>query len=819
MRCTYFRVRGYNRFDLGHIRELIITPESLIQLVLGTNGAGKSSLLALLLPTVPERSDFDGDGEYEFHCEHRGKNYRLLSRLKAGFKHEFYVDDSDNLNVGGTGPTQWHLINEHFETNDDWNRLMLGYETAYKFTEMAPMKRREWLTKICPVNVEFALQLFQIVKQQVRNLKAINDHSLGKLLVSRTKLEEMMLEYTPEKLQDAINKERVALEGMMGLPLYDSTTDSTALYCMATDARQFIHELITQITRYRGKSTAAETRIRDEIKNELLKARSKLDAQAEELMHLSGILQSVKEAGADDIASLRSKLDQLKAERDECKVDPSTIPADLNPLVAESDFNAVSDSLQQLMMNWVDTDNTFTVSDAKASFDRVESMERTIRGARNRLADLEQHLEHFSGSPETTCPSCNHRFIVGMQPGQSQADFEARVAKGRKWLEDNVPIYEAEKAKLDLYRQWDRDISVLTDLSRSRPGIKCMWDELFAHGRTKGYGHSALALLSKWETLFSRWARWEEYNREVIRLERMLEQIGNVDLQPTIERHDRIQANRVELLDTIDKLTGELTKTEDRLNAIMDINDRILRAEEMEEMIKHTSTEYVRYLFTRTVREAMATTIRNINEAEQTLNSMKSDMRLVAELEQTQLETETNLKFAELVMAELSPSNGLIADTLAGPINGFIEYMNGIMEPIWEYDLRVLPCAVDASGLNYRFPIHSEKSIKPRKDIVQASRGQKELINQAFIIAMMHYKGFTDWPLLLDEFASGFDPQHQTNAMDFVRSLVDTQRVSQIWFISHYVINHSSFNTAQACVLDKSNIILPEKYNEHVQLL
>ncbi|MCT7452053.1 hypothetical protein, partial [Escherichia coli] len=126
--------------------ELVIRPDNPVQLILGSNGSGKSSLLPLLYPTVPERADFDKDGYYEYRCEHRNKQYRLISRLEKGFKHEFYVNDSENLNGGGTQPAQWKLIEEHFELNDDTIRLLLGYETAYQFTEMGPMKRRERLT-------------------------------------------------------------------------------------------------------------------------------------------------------------------------------------------------------------------------------------------------------------------------------------------------------------------------------------------------------------------------------------------------------------------------------------------------------------------------------------------------------------------------------------------------------------------------------------------------------------------------------------------------------------------------------------------------
>lgn len=818
MRCTYLHLRGFNRFDTGMIRELVIRPDNPVQLILGSNGSGKSSLLPLLYPTVPERADFDKDGYYEYRCEHRNKQYRLISRLEKGFKHEFYVNDSDNLNGGGTQPAQWKLIEEHFELNDDTIRLLLGYETAYQFTEMGPMKRRERLTQICPVNVDYALELFQVVKQQVRSLKAVNEHTLNKLVETSQRIEAKYTGTDHQGLEAELKQQRSALEAMMGLPLFDSDVDQRQLLESAQRAHHFNRELLHAVVRYQGGTSQQEQQNLAELREQLANANAKLESQVDELLGIDNILDQLKQSGEGDIDQIKARLARLDEQLQQDHPG-ELLTMNLDAVVCLQQLTQVQAPLTELLQEWIDTDNTYHVYDAEAYIKEEEVARMRLRNAKHALADLEAHLDHLNHQPQTSCPKCNYRFHVGETEKTGKASIEQRIQKGHAWVEEQEKSLAELSEKVQRYTLWMEQHRQLTRWTKDYYAIKPMWDNLLEEGRKNGLGFRSIGIINDWLLAFEKLARYTQAEQERKHLQGMLERVQAVDVEPLQQRRELLYKNRTELLTTVERLTQAITATEGRLETITAIMEDQVRSDNSDKALTQLWLEYLQHLYTKSLRAAMSDTVRRISHVEQQLQEAKTDQQLLAQLETTQKEVEEQLGYAQLVLDELSPSNGLIAETIAGPINAFVEYMNGIIASIWEYQLQILPCAIDAQGLNYRFPLLTEKYPTPRKDIVYGSKGQKEIINIAFIIAMMHYKGFTDYPLMLDEFASTFDPQHQSNAMDFVRRLVDGHRVSQVWFISHYVINHASFRKAECMVLDKTNIILPETYNEHVTII
>ena len=53
---------GYRRFALNNIRTFTINPSEPIQMILGTNGSGKSSLIKELTPLPADSADYSSDG-------------------------------------------------------------------------------------------------------------------------------------------------------------------------------------------------------------------------------------------------------------------------------------------------------------------------------------------------------------------------------------------------------------------------------------------------------------------------------------------------------------------------------------------------------------------------------------------------------------------------------------------------------------------------------------------------------------------------------------------------------------------------------------
>ena len=81
----------------------------------------------------------------------------------------------------------------------------------------------------------------------------------------------------------------------------------------------------------------------------------------------------------------------------------------------------------------------------------------------------------------------------------------------------------------------------------------------------------------------------------------------------------------------------------------------------------------------------------------------------------------------------------------------------------------------------------------------------------------MSYLGMDDYPLYTDELGSSFDEEHRENLQRFLKLLIDSSNCSQLWTISHAYAVQNSLGACETCVVDKSNITVPSRYNEHVE--
>jgi len=127
---------------------------------------------------------------------------------------------------------------------------------------------------------------------------------------------------------------------------------------------------------------------------------------------------------------------------------------------------------------------------------------------------------------------------------------------------------------------------------------------------------------------------------------------------------------------------------------------------------------------------------------------------------------------------------------------------------------------MDGEEMDYKFPV----SIKSNTDIVvpdvsKTSSSQVSIIDFSFKLIVMLYLGLEDFPLYLDELASDMDDQHRNNTMIFLKSLVESQRCSQLFLISHYFSLYGIFTAAEICVMDDSNLNqIPTGVNQHVKM-
>ena len=204
MRIVSLTLRNYLPFAESAIRELHVTFHEDVQLVIGSNGSGKSSLVKQLTPYPPVRSIFTKNGFKSLVLKRGETYYRLETEFeKPSSPHLFFEgDNEENLNIGRTTQTQVELIQEHLGITPLIDNLMMN---RYTFPRMTPSVRKEFLMSANPDKIGFVLKL---IKQTSSKVKACRNN-LSRLQARKIILEHELL--TPEQRHD-LEQEKQTIE-------------------------------------------------------------------------------------------------------------------------------------------------------------------------------------------------------------------------------------------------------------------------------------------------------------------------------------------------------------------------------------------------------------------------------------------------------------------------------------------------------------------------------------------------------------------------------------------------------------------------------
>ena len=189
---------------------------------------------------------------------------------------------------------------------------------------------------------------------------------------------------------------------------------------------------------------------------------------------------------------------------------------------------------------------------------------------------------------------------------------------------------------------------------------------------------------------------------------------------------------------------------------------------------------------------------------------------IIRDLTTSHDDVQENFQALSLLADTLSPTEGIIAEQLTGFITCLVGQLNSIIAALWTYDMTVQPCGMASGELDYRFPLQIQSADHVAPDVAKGSKAQQQVVNFAFQLTVMLYMELTDYPLYLDEPGEGFDEQHRTNLIGFVKQLMDANHHSQLFLVSHYAATHGSLINSEVLVLDSSNITVPGEFNKHV---
>lgn len=844
MKHTQLELVGYKRMQLNQINRFVFQPTEQIQLILGTNGSGKSSLMGELSPLPGDASDFTKEGSKDIRITNKGNTYHLSSKFSPKTHHSF-VMNSEELNLQGTVTVQNTLVKQHFGITPAIHDMLIGRR---HFCSMSAPERREWFTRLSDISYDYALSVYQKLKDRARDTSGALKLNKKRLVTEQSKIISEAEETRLLKEVEEITQELTLLQSQaapLTRPVHEYEDDlHTGLEQLSKLSMQLLRTRYVapygqnplwserrddwgELQRPDFQSIADITKVVDEYRQTVQTREALINKAIEDHGKIKETVRVLTRAGEDGVRALATKQEALREKRD------AILRKRKLGIEGSDAANALSalDSVRELLQD------VFTAipenEDRKYSSERLKELGSEALKVKDRrtkktsdlnfLSSQRQHLEVHRNGGDLTCPKCSHRWSGEYSEAKYQTLLEKIATE-----EDLARAIDAEAEALEKeatanreYGEFYRDYVRTT---RNWPVLSLLWEHLQSEGYVTRAPRKVLSVVDTYRADLVLEAEAKAVETRLAELAELIRQAATVGDANLAEQTERL----AELTLQIETLTAERTVAQQRVNDYSHYRKQLTEAEALgakilalQTSLTQTNADMVEMVRRETLNHCITQLRHTLVRKEETLSTHKLQKGIVQELEAAIARLNVEEEAAKALTKALSPSEGLIAEGLLGFIRNFTNQMNGLIRKIWTYPLQLQDCGVASetrAELDYKFPLIVQTKSNVVPDISKGSRGQQEIINLAFRIISMRYLGLSESPLFLDEFAQSFDPEHRSSASLAIKNLLEQYSFTQLFMVSHDYHQYGSLGQLEVCVLDARNIVTPEVYNQHVTI-
>lgn len=797
----YIRIHKCNRLTKPTI---VIRPTKRIQMVLGTNGSGKSSLLSIGFSPLPaDHNDFFPGGGREVHIHDRGRKFVIIERFDGKKYYSFSVDGVEK-NDGHTITVQLELVKEYFNYTRDIHDFITG---KTKFTELSALQRRDWIARMSESDFSFAFRQFERFRKGYSSASSVVQFLRGRLNDERKRLLEPN---DADEMRARAVTLKAEIRSLMSIPRMDGG------YVSMQDLQEEYNALFNSFDVF---SRMEYPRLLDHGKT--------YDSLVEDLTGRSTALKAVQEERGSNLADLNQRLERIKGLM---SVDPDALQSEQSALNQEMaslpmftiDINPSmivrsTEVMQALREACADLPATRVTHEVLMSIsERLTARQMAYSKADNLLNNIAERLHQINRCDTVTCPSCNHGFKPGINPSELQ-ELKDRQDKGGDFLK----AVSGEVTTLaDELADADSNYKAFSKLDVVRRRYIAQYPGIFAYLDSVGGFDLGRGLFEK----LSMYDRAVNLHEKRSALTKRIDEIKNA-----LESYEREGSGFLELTEQRDALFKSYRKTFEDRNAVDQELQEVRKDKaygidfdnvygSVEEQVEEWKQKLVVYLD----REAELMADEEIAKLQTTLaineTALAEDdlvMTIVKDLEQ-QLEKKLIEQSAYKHLTDaMSPKTGLIAEQITAQIGAIVGGVNQMLKRVWNHPMYIQMPEREGVDLDYKFPIIDEN--RPRKDIADGSDSMLEIVNRAFVLTLYYSLNMTGFPLFLDEPGRTFDETHAHNLIPLIKDLVDSDRFSQILIISHDPDNQRAFPNSETIIIDDRNINYPHPYNEHVE--
>ena len=762
MTILKIELHNYTMFGINNIINLIYKPNTGINIILGGNGAGKSKLLLELTP-LPINKKHYKEGYKLIHIEHKDSSYVLYS----GNDKQSFIKDKEELNTNGLITTQSKLVQEHFSIDNDIRELNLG-NVSSRFTSVSLAHRKKWFTRISTTDYKFAIALYNNLRTTARDLRG----SVKLLNSKNIEVDDNILLGMQKDLKTLrIYRDKIIVMTDRGI---EDTFEPEFEYLDKVDV--LINNLYAMT-----ETSYTEDELKVMISNLKKELESALIRIGELEVH-----------NVDTLDYTNNKIVVLEEEIQDLENNTHLV-------IRDNIFKHMHDIRTDLLTLFDKITHTYEEYEIVLNkYNVAKQKEASCITLNTLLQNTKDKYDEAGDTQNVECPNCNTSFKVGYDQNEYDAlcknmhDNDTTLDKVLKDLE--TLAIELTKAKLS--------ISAIEHIKKL---ISTIHSE-----EVKDILYSCIGEVYAMEinTLYTSIDNSLKIYNMNITLSELQEKLKTQELLNN-EDVKRTSIEKAKLNDVIDKLHKDITVLEAEFINTTKFNKQRVELADLKDRLERDIEMYTinaNNVLDRIVEKLALNTVElldaRINNITSTINRLESDKAVIEHTNRKIEEENKRIVIIDKLIAGLSPDGGLIAESLSNFMHVFITDMNNIIEGIWKYELKVLPCTIEDGDLDYVFKVKIPNSVVG--DVRELSTGQKEIVDFAFKITTFNYLGILNQPIFLDEVFVNLDPKHKELAFSYIDELLNTNTIGQVFTVSHRDESHASIDE-NTIFLDDSN--------------
>ena len=831
MKITRLRLYDHNRLRVSRIKELEIDINHTTQLIIGSNGSGKSSVIHELFPIPPIKSSFGRHGYKSLSIEHDGEVYELVFDVSDG--HQFYRG-SENLNKNGSYDIQKNLIYEHFGITSEIHTLL---KCNLQICDMIPSSRKKILMSLNPIDVTIFLETYQKVHKNVLSYKNNLDR-----LYQRQK--QLMTELLPTEQYQMLIEKKELLENQEKLLLIWMTHVTSDLEKFphtehnTTDIQKYIdifRKLFGERVKYKN-TTISKCRaliIEKEAEISYLTSDShRIGNDVEKTVQVINEYEVKKKEVSQNDNALDEELSNVENRYKTFQFSDGFIPIQQDQI---HQSRCIYDDIHVLIveLSYILFDTINTQNEIQQMYTRLIDCRSTRTNLQRKITDTTAKIEEYQKSIVIydVSENCDKTSCT------LHSEYMKSITSKQKILDDLKLTLQTVKLELE---KVENEVTVLEESYSIQLAVWKIVNQIYQKLQTSALrtlmsDDKVLELLRTHpkqltDTINTYIDQSERYYEYVV-LQKRLEELRTLKSSRTSKAQISIEIINNELTNHTARLTEYRQRYESCMSRITLLQNEVFEYQQYErlyhsfvqlhgeiDVLTTNAENYAQYTFLSKLYRIMK---RHLDDVRSELIRITSickeqellDVRLDKEVNTVIEELRPKYEQAKLVENALQELPIKYTKTF---VNSILEITNYFINEIATYPINLV-LMTDDQECTFEFPVNIDGVLV--KDINQCSAGQKTIIQLAFNLAMIVELKFNNYGIYCDELDRTLDTAHSRRLVEMLNTLVDRGIASQLFIVGHFKSFLDAFaGSGDTLVLNSENVILPSTYNTNTRI-